>query len=328
MKPIIPLATLLVGVAIGWFARPTLDKPASDPAAAKPATSTEARPPATTSTVATNTTSSGRPAAPDNDETKSKLSDAQMKKAQDQMAKQLVDVHRKKFEAKLSKLTAELNLTPQQQEKIRAAMEERMGVLGTLFTHDPKASPEEQKKRMDDMAAVMKSDGFDEATADILTADQEEKYAGVKAKEREGRIEARALKGLGSLATVLELTPDQRESIYDVLSTEAETREDNQKFGMMSAFTETMGVQIDDELGIQDLMQEQMEAQMENAKNGDITDYRKTFRETIKQRAEEKLEALRPHLTEAQVEQYRQHLETKAAGAMNMFGGGEDSEDE
>jgi Spy/CpxP family protein refolding chaperone len=327
MKPIIPLATLLVGVAIGWFARPSLDKP-TDTAAAKPTTSTETRPAQTTATVATNTTSSGRPADPDNDDAKSKASDAQMKKAQEQMAKRLVDVHRKKFEAKLSKLTAELNLTPQQQEKIRASMEERMAVLGTLFTHDPKASPEEQGKRMDEMAAVMKSDGFDEATADLLTPDQEEKYAGVKAKERAGRIEARTLKGLGSLSTVLELTPDQRESIYDVLSSEAETREDNQKFGMMSAFSETMGVQIDDELGIQDLMQEQMEAQMENAKNGSVIDFQKTIRDTIKQRTEEKLEALRPHLTEAQVEQYRQHLETKAAGAMNMFGGGGDPDDE
>jgi Spy/CpxP family protein refolding chaperone len=326
MKPIIPLATLLVGVAIGWFVRPALDKPASDTAAAKPATSTEARPTAPTSTATTSTTSSGRPASPE-DDAKSKLPNAQMKKAQEQMAKRLVDMQRKKFEAKLNKLTAELNLTPQQQEKIRATMEKRMTALGTLFNRDPGASPGDREKQMEDLAAVMKSDGFDEATADILTAEQEEAYAGVKAKEREGRIEARALKDLGSLSTVLELTPDQRESIYDVLSTEAATREDNQKFGMMNVFSESMGVQIDDELGIQDLMQEHME-NFQSRGDSDMSDYRSTLREAIKQRTEAKLEALRPHLTETQVEQYRQHLETKAAGAMNMFGGGIDSDDE
>lgn len=329
MKPIIPLACLAGGIAIGWFARPLASSTPAAPNAPVAATSTSVAP-ASSATVATPgseaaTHSSSRPAKPDNDEAKAKA-DAKMqeriKKQQDLMGKRLTDFQRKKFEARLAKLAADLNLSPEQREKIRAAMEERFSKIGVLFDFNSGTS-EEKSQRMLDLSAMMKVDGLDEATAGVLSDAQKEQYVGFKGKELQSRIESRTLKDLGNVTTVLELSAEQRDEVYQVLAQQAAEREQRPSGTvMMNMFTEGMGVQIDDELGLQDLMQEQADSQWAGNKHPEA-DVRKTMRETITQRAEAKAEALRPHLTEAQYQQYRSHLQNKAAGMLNMFGGAE-----
>ena len=84
-----------------------------------------------------------------------------------------------------------------------------------------------------------------------------------------------------------------------------------------------MGVQIDDELGVSEIMQEQMESHGDKAPDGD---FKKVIADSIRKRTEERVEALRPVLNEQQLQQYRAHLETKASGMMNMFGGIETDE--
>lgn len=328
MKPIIPLACLAGGIAIGWFARPLASpaQPATTPVAATtpsaPAVDSATAAPADT----TSAHASGRPIKTEADADKEKA-DAKMKesmkKQQELMSKRLTDFQRKKFEDRLTKLAAELNLSPEQQEKIRASMEERFSKMGGLFDFNS-GTPEERSQRMLDFSAMMKTDGLDEATAGLLSDTQKEQYAGFKGKERQNRIESRTLKDLGNVTNVIELSPEQRDAVYQVLSDQSAEREQRpSNTAMMNAFTESMGVQFDDELGVQDLMQEQADSQMAGIKTSQA-DARKTMRETLQQRVEAKAEALRPHLTDAQFQQYRSHLRTKAYGMMNMLGGDDD----
>lgn len=336
MKALVPLLCLAGGIAVGWFARPMVAPTAvaSAPAVSSSATAPTAtsEKPAGTETAANGRTSSGRPAKPDNDESKAKR-DAKnkeaMKKGQDQMAKRMTDVQRKKFDARLDKLAADLNLNDEQKAKIRATMEKRFEAFGGLLTRD--GDDTNDLAHMKEIGELMKTDGLDTATEGVLTDEQKEQYTAFKGKERQSRVESRAFKDLGNITTVVDLSAEQRDNVYQVLMTEAATREDNQKNtgNMMSLFSDGMGIQFDDELGIQDLMGEQMEAQMQQQQGGEkasMADIQKNFRATVKQRTDAKVEALRPYLSEPQLQQYRSHLETKGGGLLNMFGGGGDDD--
>lgn len=250
-----------------------------------------------------------------------------MKKAKEQMAKRMTDIQRKKFEARFTKMVAELNLSPEQQAKIRAQMEARFTRLGELFTSDEESNQAEQWK---EAGELMKTDGLEEATTALLSDEQKQQLDAFKTRERQGRIESRALKDLGNVTNVLELSQEQRDQVYQVLTQEAAAREDKQKTaGMMTAFSEGMGFQFDDELGVQDLLQEQMESHMDKDKPQGpeaMADMQKTFRETIRKRTEQKVNALRPYLNETQIQQYRDHLDTKATGLFNMFGGADEGD--
>jgi hypothetical protein len=326
MKPIIPLACLVGGIAIGWFARP-LASPAQPASSAPVAAATSSVPATGSSTPASadtaSTHSSGRPVKTETDADKekaeAKIKD-EVKRQQDRINKRITDFQRKKFEARLMKLAEELHLSPEQQEKIRASMEERFSKMGELFEFRLDSS-EEKSRRTNDLGEMMKTDGLDEATAGILSDTQQEQYAGFKGKERQNRIESRAFKDLGNVTNVIDLTPDQRDAVYQVLSDQATERENrSSNTVMMNAFTEGMGMQIDDELGVQDIMQEQANSQMDD-KQLSQEDRLKAMHESIKQSAEAKAESLRRHLTETQFQQYRSHLQTKAASMISMFGG-------
>jgi len=325
MKPLLPLACLAAGVAIGWFAHPALHRN-PEPVAAAPA---PARPsPAVTASAdapahPADRTSSGRPAKPDNEETKA-AQDAKRKEAGkkqgEMMAKRITDIQRKKFEARLDKLAADLNLTPAQKDQIRAGMEKRFSTFGDLASDDTK----DEGQKMKEVSSLLSTDGLDEASAGVLTDEQKDQYAAFKGKERQARIDSRALKDMGSITNVLDLTPDQRDGVYQAMTEQAAAREDSQKGGnVMSLFTEGMGIQFDDELGLQDVMQEQMQAKMNSGGNdpGALADIQKTMRDSIKQRTDARVEAIRPYVTDTQLQQYRSHLETKASSMLNMFGG-------
>lgn len=329
MKFTLPLGCLLAGIAIGWFARPStsgIDEGATASAAPTISTptplsgSSEKAKPAEAAKEGPAT----RPSRPAIDTSKreieAKATEAG-KKMQEQMAQRMTDMQRKKFEARFAKLCAELNLTPDQQAKIRAAMEERFTKMGGLFSFDGSGDNQEKVK---ELSSLMKSDGLEEATAAVLSEDQKAGFDSLKAKERQSRIDSKALKDLGNLNTVLDLSQEQKDAVYGVLAEQAAKQEDLKKStGMMSMFTEGMGVQIDDELGVSEIMQEQMESHGDKAPDGD---FKKVIADSIRKRTEERVEALRPVLNEQQLQQYRAHLETKASGMMNMFGGIETDE--
>jgi hypothetical protein len=319
MKFIAPITCLTLGIAIGWFAKTV---PSTSGTAAVASATSSAGMTSDAEKSKLETTSENKPASrarpaldSSKQESEEKVSEG-TKAMQKQVAKQMTDVQRKKFETRFSKLCTELSLTADQQVKIRATMEERLTNLGELFSG---ASSGEDPSKMKDLADMMKTDGLNEAvTSASLTGDQQASFEAVKSKDRQNRIDSKALKDLGNLGSVLDLTQEQKDTVYGVLTEQAAKQEDAKKsFGMMGMFSEGMGIQIDDELGMSEIMQQQMDNHGDVHTNVDI----KTFAaETLKKRTEEKIEALRPVLTEQQLQQYRSHLETKASSMLNMFG--------
>lgn len=335
MKPLIPFACLAAGIAIGWFARPLAGNgsvPVATGKAGSPAASVPGEGPARTASAETSTNDRGTAASRSADrvaKAKTKELDDQTKeairKSKQDMSKRMTDMQRKKFEARLTKLIADLNLTPEQQQQLRDSMEKRFAALGGVFGGDFGDDPSKMKEMMD----LMKSDGVDSALAGILSGDQPAKYEAVKAKDRQNRAEAKALKDLSNLSTVLDLSPDQRDGVYQALADEAAARAAKKpENSAMGELYEGMGIQIDDELGLQDLMQEQMEKMTsEGGKDFDQASMGATMKEMVKKRTEERISLLTPYLTPAQVQQYQAHLEAKGAGMMGMFGGVEVHED-
>ncbi len=323
MKFALPAVCLLAGIAIGWFAKPSASSNGTAPVAAQtamgdPSSKTAAVPEKPRSENAKDTPA--RPARPAIDTSKreieAKATEAG-KKMQQQMAQRMTDMQRKKFEARFAKLCAELNLSPDQQARIRAAMEERFVKMGELFSFD---GSDDNSAKMKELSDLMERDGLEEATAALLNDQQKAGFDALKAKERQSRIDSRALKDLGTLGTVLDLTPEQKDAVYGVLSEQASKQENAKKSSsMMNLFTEGMGIEIDDELGLTDLIHEQMDP--EGHKKVSDDDFKQVIADTIKTRTDERIEALRPVLNEQQLQQYRTHLETKASGMMNMFGG-------
>jgi hypothetical protein len=323
MKFALPFGCLVAGIAIGWLAKSSASSNGTAPVAAQtamggPSSKTAAVPEKPKSENAKDTPA--RPARPAIDNSKreieAKATEAG-KKMQQQMAQRMTDMQRKKFEARFAKLCAELNLSPDQQARIRAAMEERFVKMGEFFSFDGSG---DNSAKMKELSDLMERDGLEEATAALLNDQQKAGFDALKAKERQSRIDSRALKDLGTLGTVLDLTQEQKDAVYGVLSEQAAKQEDAKKpSSMMNLFTEGMGIEIDDELGLTDLIHEQMDP--EGHKKVSDGDFKQVIADTIKTRTDERIEALRPVLNDQQLQQYRTHLETKASGMMNMFGG-------
>jgi len=83
-----------------------------------------------------------------------------------------------------------------------------------------------------------------------------------------------------------------------------------------SIFTDDSQICADDELGISEMMQQRMEIY------SDIPfdeDEKKFIIGTIKQQVLERVEAMRPVLSEPQLQQYRTYLETTAAQSMGLY---------
>jgi hypothetical protein len=318
MKFALPVGCLLAGIAIGWLAKPTTSSSSTSGVAAittpRASSSTTAAAPERTKSETAKKRESASRTRPAINTSKREIDVQLEKQLEEQAAQQMTDIQRKKFQARFAKLCTELNLTPDQQLRIRASMEERFAKMVGLFTFDGEG---ENAEKMASLTALMESYGVDETTAALLTDEQKSGFEAIQVRERQSRIDSTALKDLGTLGAVLELSQDQRDSVYGVLSELAAKQEDVRKSsGMMNMFTEGRRVRSDDELGISDIMNERMEA------HGDMpphADFKKFMADTVKQRAAERVEALRPVLNEQQLEQYRAHLETEIASIMNLY---------
>lgn len=239
-------------------------------------------------------------------------------KAQDAMGKRMADMQRKKFETRLAKLVAELNLTPEQQQQLRDSMEKRFEAFGSMFTMGSDPHPEEKIK---DTMALMKVDAVDETLTGMLQGDQLAKYQEVKVKDQKTKADAKAMKNLANLSTAVDdLTSEQKDAIYQAYSDEA-MKSGSAGQGGISQMYEGMGVQMDDELGLQEVMEQQMESPGFGQQDGNPTDMQGMLKKTIGKKIEDRIATLKPILSEAQLQQYRTHLDDKASGMMNMFGG-------
>jgi hypothetical protein len=283
-KFVVPVGCLALGLAIGWVAKsaPSANtgSSASDHPTASVSTSSNSGK-AMRSEIAMESGPAIRPARPKIVTAGSEAASAveQMMNQmpdQAQMKKLRMEQEQAKFENRFTKLTAELNLSPEQQTKIRATMEESLKKMGD--------------DEMKGLAELMKNGGLDGITATTLTKEQQASFTAVKAKDRQNRIDSKALRDLGNLTTALDLNQEQKDAAYGVLCEQAAKQEGNQ-----GAAVTTMQTMTDDP-ALMDLVMERL---------GSPDD--------LKKRTDERVEAMRPILNEQQLQQYRAYLEKRSA---------------
>ena len=103
-----------------------------------------------------------------------------------------------KLDARISKLVAQLNLTPEQEASLKKAAVDRMNRFGEMMEGDFDPS---------NMSELFNTDVIDEALAEILTPEQQEELEAVKKREITNKVEAQALKELAKLSN-LDLSQD------------------------------------------------------------------------------------------------------------------------
>ena len=237
----------------------------------------------------------------------------EVREMQDRWQKAMVDRQRKKFDARISKLVADLGLDGAQEEKLKKFFDDKIGEI----TEKMKSGDQDDFSGMKELAGLLRGEGLDDQFERILSAEQQEEYAAMKEKERMTKLDSKALKDMAKVNEVVSLRPEQKEAVYDLLYEDAEKSIDENKdaTGFMSVFTEGMGIEIDtDVMGITEAIQVQMESAEEGGEAPDPNDWMKVVRESQKKRIDDQVERLAPVLDEQQLSQYRSHLETKSSG--------------
>ena len=216
-----------------------------------------------------------------------------------------------RLDARISKLVAQLNLTPEQEASLKKAAADRMNRFAEMMEGDFDPS---------NMSELFNTDVIDEALAEILTPEQQEELEGVKKREIANKVEAQALKELAKLSN-LDLSQEQKDAAYDILYKNAETSVGNETpaTGLVSMITEGLGIELDsDTLGIATAMI----PSTDDIESGEIEqDPRAMMAQAqakMDARIDAKVEAMRPVLNENQIDQYRKDLKLKSGG---VFGG-------
>lgn len=322
--PLVGIGMLALGVAIGWSIKSgTTAKheslPPIDTPVAAATNSTTASPPVT-EIAANDTPPPGKrairepslkkptvePAEPTEQQKK------QVAQMQGEMTKLMTTRQRAKFEKYIQRISENVNLTDTQKTEMTAWLNERMKKLGEMDFSNP-----ESLEGMTDIVGGLSNKAIDDQLAATLTDEQKAAFNTFKEKEIQTKVDSAALKSLSQLQGVIDFEEGQRDEVYKILSTEAEKRilQEQEKPDPTAMFTEGMGIEMDPYgLGLQQAM---TDAITERAKSGEATDPKaatRTMREIIDNRINEKVEQLRPVLSEKQLEQYRSELKTKGLG--------------
>ncbi|MGB0328668.1 MAG: hypothetical protein ACPGJR_14180 [Akkermansiaceae bacterium] len=167
----------------------------------------------------------------------------------------------------------------------------------------------------------MQSDGIDEALVDILTTEQVEEHKAVKKRERANRVEARALQELARLSD-LDLTQDQKDAAYDILYQQAEESvgDGTPAQGMLSVVTDGFGIEVNsDALDLPTAVIPANDDAASGTAKSDPQTLMIVAREGMEQRINERVNFLRPVLSEAQLEQYQRSLELRQGSLFTEF---------
>lgn len=314
---ILSIICIGIGIAIGWIAKPT--SPDSEVAKVdSPKVSDRKEPSPATNPIE----ESDRKATPSvrvigGEETEGMTNEqkAQRKKGQDFFGNMMKKNRTAKLDARISKLVAQLNLSPEQEAALRKAAEENVAGIDSMM--DGEFDPSK-------LGSLTGEGGLDEALAEILTDEQKEEHEALKKRELANKVEARALKDLAKLSS-LDMTQEQKDAAYDILYKQAEEKTTNQspEAGIVSMITGGFGLDIDpDDLGIDlgaPLFEEAAREEGEAPKPQDIM---ARMKENQQKKIDEKVEALRPVLDDNQLDQYRKSLEIKNGGILGgMLGG-------
>ena len=268
-------------------------KPSTRPSGATPSERT----PGITSSVIVN----GDELSPDNRE------------AADRWAKMFEQRQKAKIDARIAKLVADLQLTPDQEAQLRKLIEEKYAGASDLFSGNGNPS------QMAELAKLLGGNGVDDLVGEILTPEQKDAFGELKEREWANKVEAKALKNLAKLS-FLDMSQEQKDAAYDILYKEAEesSEESSPEGAMVTMITDSMGIDIDvDDLGIGGIISGGI-ASAAAGEQPNPAEMMKQARENQAKRIDEKVEALSPVLDDNQQEAYRKHLESKSNG---MFGG-------
>lgn len=165
------------------------------------------------------------------------------------------------------------------------------------------------------------ADPIDTALSAILTPEQAQAYEGLKEKERADRIEARAMQRFAALPGTLNLTDDQKDKVFEVFASEEAGRLDNQSAAgadVLRVMTNSSGGVLSESVVV-DLSEAVVAVSASSGADPQAVarNAGQSMQERIARSNQERIEALRPLLTERQIEAYRSHLEA----GNRVFGG-------
>jgi len=312
---VIAIVSIGLGFAVGWIAKPD---PTPEPEVAT-ADSNDNKPSRVISKSPGDNPPSAEPRRPRiatrvfSPGKDAEGMDPKAEAAIDNFSKMMKERQKAKFDARIAVLVDKLKLTPEQEAKLRAHFDERLEKIGGIWSPGDKGSPSDPAE----FASLLTDDGMDDMLAGILTPEQAEEHDALKKRERDNKIEASALKNLAKLS-FLDMSQEQKDAAYDILYSQAETSVDKKSPGsaMMSLVTSGMGIELDaEDLGVSGLVDVQLDGETNSTDPGDLM---ARMKESQARKVDEKVEALRPVLDEKQLEQYRNHLESKSSG---LFGG-------
>lgn len=139
-----------------------------------------------------------------------------------EVSDQMVRTQRMKAEKEIARLVKLFDLSQEQENLLRAWYDERVNYLQSKLE-----GPEGMSRPvLDELAALMRGAGLEEALQDILTPAQREKLAQKQEADRHDRVEAYARKQLNQIARAVKPTAEQRRALYDQIYAEASARYD------------------------------------------------------------------------------------------------------
>ncbi len=323
---IIGILCLGIGFGAGWLVKPAAVEKQADsgppprkaPALTSPRGSSSAKP---ADQPSKSVDKSGNPSI-GRFEVSTEEADAltpavEVQRVQNRWADALTQRQKTKEEARIKKLVDRLGLTKAQADQLRTYFEKNRVDLTAMMENN-----EGDWSQAKDWAKKLRGDGFEDELAKLLTDEQKEAYAEMKARDRENKMEARAYKDLAKVQSALDLSQEQKDQVYDILYQQAGNKIDaNQDANaLMSIWTEGFGVEFDaEEFGISNAIQ----VQIDKAESGDAVDqdpnaWMKAVQEGNQKRIDEQVALLAPVLDDDQEAAYRAHLESKGA---SLFGG-------
>ena len=308
---LVAVTGIALGFAIAWLVKPqeivTTDTKAS--AAMQAPASTETKESRIT-TRATSTTPREESSAP-------KASSNVIESDSPEFMKMIEKQQKAKFDARITRLVKELNLTPAQEAELRKLWKKKAEGIAALI------QGEEGMESAEEIASVMTGSGIEDTLEPLLTDEQKEALAELQQRELDNRVESRALKGLAKLS-FLDLRPEQKDAMMELLYEQAEEKEKSPgaESAVMGMVTGSLGLDIDiDDLGLEEIIGEQIE---EGDEPANPADFMARLQENQQRRIDEKVAALEPVLDDDQLERYRESLESKQGGILGHFLGGFD----
>lgn len=212
----------------------------------------------------------------------------------------------------IEKLVEELGLSPAQKAALEEHFAKQVAMAGGLMSgeineDDPMASVKAMQQ--------LDGKGLDELMAELLSPEQKEQWDENEVKKQHRLADSGALKELADLNSVIEVREDQRDAVYEhFYQKRLAAEEDNSERGAVSAvvgsITEGLGINVD----TSSVFNTDFSAlAAETNTDGGGVDYAELMRRQREQQIESQVSELAPILDENQLDNYREHLESKGS---------------